>query len=89
MVCGVLGRLPTGWPSSSDWRPAWAAWNPRLAAELSAAFVVTLGDEFQGWARHAGAAVPVLAALDEELGDLPVRYALGWGALTTHLRQRR
>jgi hypothetical protein len=60
--------------------------NRDLADELSAAFVVTLGDEFQGLLRRAAAAIPALMALDGALGDLPVRYSLGWGALATRLR---
>lgn len=60
--------------------------NRVLADELSAAFVVTLGDEFQGLLRRPEAAMPALALLEEELADLPVRYAFGWGALATRLR---
>lgn len=60
--------------------------NRRLEGELAAAFVVTLGDEFQGLLRRPQTAMAALDALEEELGDLPVRYALGWGALSTRLR---
>lgn len=57
-----------------------------LADELSSAFVITLGDEFQGLLRRPEAAMPALSILEERLPDLPVRYAFGWGALATRLR---
>ncbi len=57
-----------------------------LGPELAARFVVTLGDEFQGLLREPSAGVRALVSLEWALGDLPVRYALGWGALDTALR---
>ncbi len=53
---------------------------------LAARFVVTLGDEFQGLVRGAGAAMGVLLALEGALVGIPVRYGVGWGTLSTALR---
>jgi len=61
--------------------------NREFAEALAARFVVTLGDEFQGLLGEAGPAVEVLMALDNVLRGVPLRYALGWGTLSTPLRE--
>lgn len=62
--------------------------NARFSDELVARFVVTLGDEFQGLACRAESLVRVINALDTELSGVPVRFALGWGTVTTDIRER-
>jgi hypothetical protein len=54
---------------------------------LAARFVVTLGDEFQGLLRGAGATMRVLLALEGALDGIPVRYGVGWGTLSTPLKE--
>ncbi|MEA3409023.1 MAG: SatD family protein [Candidatus Eisenbacteria bacterium] len=61
--------------------------NREFADELVAGFVITLGDEFQGLLREPGQAVKVLVALEAVLGETPVRYGLGWGGVSTELRE--
>jgi len=61
--------------------------NQDFADELVAGFVITLGDEFQGLLREPGQAVKVLVALEAVLGEVSVRYGLGWGMLSTELRE--
>ena len=60
--------------------------NELFAEELASSFVVTLGDEFQGLLVGPGRALAVVVALEGELAGIPVRYGLGWGAVTTELR---
>jgi hypothetical protein len=60
--------------------------NDQLGPELSARFVVTLGDEFQGLLRVPELAIDTLNRLDEALDGMPLRYAAGWGVLSTPLR---
>jgi hypothetical protein len=55
---------------------------------LAAAFAITLGDEFQGLLRRAETAIEILVSLEIALPGIPIRYGLGWGGLTTHLRER-
>jgi len=55
---------------------------------LAAGFVITIGDEFQGLAGDPAAIMRVLVALETALPGVPLRYGLGWGALTTELRSR-
>ena len=61
--------------------------NREFADELAAGFVITLGDEFQGLLAGPGQALKVLVALEEVLGETPVRYGLGWGTISTELRE--
>ncbi len=61
--------------------------NREFADELVAGFVITLGDEFQGVLREPGRAVKVLVALEGVLGEISVRYGLGWGTISTELRE--
>ncbi|MCK4680275.1 hypothetical protein KAT82_04070 [bacterium] len=61
--------------------------NREFADELVAGFVITLGDEFQGLLRKPGQAVKVLVALEALLGETSVRYGLGWGTISTELRE--
>lgn len=64
-----------------------AAVNGEFGRVLASRFVVTLGDEFQGLLSQPSAVVDVLLRLEEELQGIPVRYGLGWGGLTTELRE--
>jgi hypothetical protein len=50
--------------------------------------VVTVGDEFQGVLERPSRAIDVLVALEWALPDIEVRYGLGWGGITTALRER-
>ena len=61
--------------------------NREFADELVAGFVITLGDEFQGVIREPGQVVKVLVALEAVLGETSVRYGLGWGTISTELRE--
>ena len=62
--------------------------NEEFGERLGAGFVITLGDEFQGLLRKPEEAVRVLVALDSVFGgDIPIRYGLGWGAISTELRE--
>lgn len=61
--------------------------NREFADELVAGFVITLGDEFQGVLREPGRAVKVLVALEAVLGEISVRYGVGWGTISTELRE--
>jgi hypothetical protein len=60
--------------------------NGDLGTTLAAGFVVTLGDEFQGLARGAEGIVDILNRLESELGDIPLRFAVGWGEVSTAIR---
>ncbi len=62
--------------------------NERFEGELAAGFVVTLGDEFQGLLLRPGALLDVLVAVDEALNGAAVRYGLGWGTLSTAIREQ-
>jgi hypothetical protein len=62
--------------------------NIDMSDALAAGFVVTLGDEFQGLVARAGTGLAVLLRLEDELRGIPIRYGLGWGGLTTELRER-
>jgi hypothetical protein len=62
--------------------------NRRFEPQLQSGFVITLGDEFQGLLRDPAAAVSVLVALDALIGgEVPIRYGLGWGQVSTELRE--
>ena len=61
--------------------------NREFADELVSGFVITLGDEFQGVLREPGQAMKVLVALEAVLGETSVRYGLGWGTISTELRE--
>jgi hypothetical protein len=62
--------------------------NQEFRQDLGAGFVVTLGDEFQGLLVNPEAVVRVLVALDSVFkGDIPIRYGLGWGTVSTELRE--
>ncbi|MFH1864320.1 MAG: SatD family protein [Candidatus Eisenbacteria bacterium] len=60
--------------------------NERFAADVAAGFVLTLGDEFQGLLLRPSTVVDVLIALDEALEGAEVRYGIGWGGLSTELK---
>jgi len=58
---------------------------PRPASRL----VLTLGDEFQGLFASAAAAVGAVLELETRLaGGIRLRYAVGWGGLSTPLKPR-
>jgi hypothetical protein len=62
--------------------------NEEFSSQLAAGFVITLGDEFQGLLWKPQDAVRLLAALDAAFeGDITVRYGLGWGTISTELRE--
>jgi hypothetical protein len=61
--------------------------NGRFKSELAAGFVVTLGDEFQGVLLRPSALMDVLVALDEALDGAAVRYGVGWGTLSTEVKE--
>jgi hypothetical protein len=54
---------------------------------FTAGLVVTLGDEFQGVLARPSAAMDVLVALESGLQGISVRYGLGWGGISTELRE--
>jgi len=60
--------------------------NVRFAQDVVADFVLTLGDEFQGVLVRPSSVVEVLVALDGALGGTAVRYGVGWGELSTDLK---
>jgi hypothetical protein len=63
--------------------------NKRFKGAVAAAFVVTLGDEFQGLLGRPGDAMNVLAALDFAFPrDIQMRYGIGLGPISTELRDR-
>ncbi len=62
--------------------------NQENEAALAASFAITLGDEFQGLLRQAEAAMAVLVSMEIALPGIPIRYGLGWGGLSTHLREQ-
>jgi hypothetical protein len=62
--------------------------NLKFRRDITAGFVVTIGDEFQGVLERPSRAVDVLVALEWALQGIQVRYGLGWGAITTALRER-
>jgi len=65
---------------------ALAAVNDAGGDDLASRFVVTVGDEFQGLLRRPGAGMGILARIEDELGDTPLRFGLGWGVLSTALQ---
>ena len=67
---------------------ALAGVNETLRDELASDFVVTLGDEFQGLLKSPVAIMRVLIALEARLDGTPMRYGVGWGTLTTNLREQ-
>jgi hypothetical protein len=60
--------------------------NADFSDDLAAGFVLTLGDEFQGLLLRPERAVDVLVRLDECLEGADVRFAIGWGRLSTDLQ---
>jgi hypothetical protein len=63
--------------------------NRDFGEKLAAAFVVTLGDEFQALLRRPEDVMDVLVALDFAFPrDTPIRYGIGWGPISTELRDR-
>ena len=61
--------------------------NDEFSDALVSGFVITLGDEFQGLLGRPEDAMPVLAALDSVLARaIPLRYGLGWGTVSTEIR---
>ena len=54
--------------------------------DLAAGLVITLGDEFQALLRRPEAVLQVIVILESALEEIPVRYGLGWGGLSTDLR---
>ncbi len=67
---------------------ALATVNREKGETLVSSFVVTLGDEFQGLLLSPGSAVPVLTALGIAMEGIPARYGLGWGELTTPVKEQ-
>jgi hypothetical protein len=62
--------------------------NKRMGQKLAARFVVTLGDEFQGLLRAPSDVVEALIRLEEYLPSIDVKYGIGWGTLSTELKQK-
>jgi hypothetical protein len=60
--------------------------NTTLGSALASRFVITLGDEFQGLLSEPEAALNAILAIDAEHKTARLRYALGWGTLSTPLR---
>jgi hypothetical protein len=56
--------------------------------EVASSFVITLGDEFQGLLKRAAAIMGILNALEARLDGIPMRYGVGWGTLSTELRDQ-
>ncbi len=73
--------------TQSNLEHALSALNRSLGDELASRFVVTLGDEFQGLLTSPAEAMDVLLDLERSMDFIPVRYGLGWGALSTELKE--
>jgi hypothetical protein len=54
---------------------------------ISAAFLITLGDEFQGILKDETQVVAIVQDIHEHLPDLPVRIAVSRGRLSTPLKK--
>jgi hypothetical protein len=80
-------RVPERAAVQASLEHALEAINGGFREEITAGFVVTLGDEFQGVLARPSAAVDVLLALEWALEDIQVRYGLGWGTISTGLRE--
>ncbi|MBD3336016.1 MAG: hypothetical protein GF355_10930 [Candidatus Eisenbacteria bacterium] len=63
-----------------------AAANRELSGDLAASLVVTVGDEFQGLLHRPESFLDLLATYDLAMHDVPARFALGWGGLSTKLK---
>lgn len=61
--------------------------NLSLAPKLASRLVLTLGDEFQGLLLDPEAGLGAILALEAQLRSARLRYALGWGSLSTPLRE--
>jgi len=65
-----------------------SAVNENFRNVIAARFVITLGDEFQGLLSRPEEVVGVMAALDSVVGgEVAIRYGLGWGPVSTELRE--
>lgn len=53
---------------------------------IASRFLITLGDEFQGLLRSARQAVTIVRFIADSVPQLPLRFGMGIGALTTPLR---
>jgi hypothetical protein len=60
--------------------------NARFSGDTAADFALTLGDEFQGLLRKPDAVVDVIRTIDASLEGARVRYGVGWGELSTDLK---
>lgn len=59
--------------------------NQRQPVRLASRLAITLGDEFQALLIAPGDVLPLIGELDLALDGIAVRYALGWGGLSTAL----
>src|SRR4029453_16795378 len=62
--------------------------NAEHAERLAGPLAITLRDEWQGLARTLGAAFAVDFAVRRALHPLRVRAGLGWGTVSTEMRER-
>ena len=62
--------------------------NAEFGDRLAAGFIVTLGDEFQGVLLRAADLVSVVNSVDAGLRGIPLRFAVGWGGVSTAIRER-
>jgi len=60
--------------------------NRKLGKFLAAKFILTLGDEFQGLIKIPGDSLFVIDSIHRDMEGLPIRYGLGWGGLSTKLK---
>lgn len=60
--------------------------NHEFEGKLGARFVITLGDEFQGLLSIPGDAKQIIDRINRNIEDIPIRYGLGWGSLSTELK---
>lgn len=66
---------------------AMARVNEVFADDLTAGFLVTLGDEFQGLLPGSDKLMDVIAELESALTGIPVRYGIGIGTLATPIKR--
>ncbi len=66
---------------------AMARVNEVFAGDLTAGFLVTLGDEFQGLLPIPDKVMDIIAELESALTGIPVRYGIGIGTLVTPIKR--
>lgn len=61
--------------------------NERFTDDIASAFLITLGDEFQGLLRSVGRLLDLTYAAELELYPVRIRFGVGIGRLDTSLRE--